>query len=130
VKKALHVFGYLCFICSFDYRNRGIKKTKQYMHVASYIFILFLVNKRKDVFFLILISLLLLFEKVVNFIHRKIKILYLKSISCLILFILDSVLITNVSLKWGIWLILNLNLIGMLIYIIKKNRWIGSIELT
>jgi hypothetical protein len=82
------------------------------------------------VFFLILISLLLLFEKVVNFIHRKIKILYLKSISCLILFILDSVLITNVSLKWGIWLILNLNLIGMLIYIIKKNRWIGSIELT
>lgn len=63
----------------------------------------------------ILISFILLFEKVSKFIHEKVKVLYSISIASVVLFILHSFFISNVELIWGIWIVLILNIICLII---------------
>lgn len=73
-----------------------------------------------------LISIILFFEK---FIKKYTFKLYLISTSCILYFIISSGLITHATLKWGIFIMLILNILGCIIYYkegtntIKRNNF-------
>lgn len=61
----------------------------------------------------ILLSISLLFEKQIRFIKRNLVFLYATSLSCLVLFVLYCMCISDVDLEWGIGLTILLTFISL-----------------